>query len=76
MLSGLACMYFQCPSLLDFQRRMEIKSHKNNLQSMFKVSSTPTDTGMRTIIDEVDTETAFRGIFKEFYQSMPNSDGC
>ena len=70
MLSGLACMYFQCPSLLDFQRGMEIKSHKNNLQSMFKVSSTPTDTGMRTIIDEVDTETAFRGIFKEFYQRL------
>jgi hypothetical protein len=22
MLSGIACMYFQCPSLLDFQRRM------------------------------------------------------
>ena len=37
---------------------------------MFKVSSTPTDTGMRTIIDEVDTETAFRGTFKEFYQRL------
>ena len=24
MLSGIACMYFQCPSLLDFQRRMEV----------------------------------------------------
>lgn len=70
MLSGIACMYFQCPSLLDFQRRMEVNSHKNNLRSMFYVSDVPTDTGMRTIIDKVDTEIAFRGVFKEYYQRL------
>jgi hypothetical protein len=70
MLSGIACMYFQCPSLLDFQRRMEVNGHKNNLRSMFSVSDIPTDTGMRAIIDEVDTEVAFRGIFKEYYQRL------
>jgi hypothetical protein len=70
MLSVLACMYFQCPSLLDFQRGMEIKSHKSNLQSMFKVSSAPTDTGIQTIIDEVSIEASFMGIFKEFYQRL------
>ena len=70
MLSGIACMYFQCPSLLEFQRRMEVKRHKNNLRSMFEVSDIPTDTGMRAIIDKIDTETAFRGIFKEYYQRL------
>jgi hypothetical protein len=84
MLSGIACMYFQCPSLLDFQRRMEINGHKNNLRTMFGVKDIPTDTGMRTIIDAVDTECAFRGVFKEYcqrlqrgkhleqYQTLPN----
>lgn len=51
MSSGLACMYFQSPSLLEFQRRMEKGQQRNNLRSMFDVSKLPTDTGMRQIID-------------------------
>ena len=43
MLSGLACMYYQSPSLLEFQRRMEKKEQRNNLRSMFTVKNLPTD---------------------------------
>jgi hypothetical protein len=57
MLSGLACMYFQSPSLLDFQRRMESNQRRNNLRSMFGVTNIPIDTGMRTIIDQVDSNS-------------------
>lgn len=42
MLSGLACMYYQSPSLLEFQRRMEKKEQRNNLRSMFTVKDLPT----------------------------------
>ena len=35
MLSGLACMYFQSPSLVEFQRRMESRTQRNNLRSIF-----------------------------------------
>jgi len=70
MSSGLACMYFQSPSLLDFQRRMENGQHKNNLRSMFDVSKIPTDTGMRQIIDTVDTKTAFRPIYKGYFTKL------
>lgn len=70
MSSGLACMYFQSPSLLEFQRRMETAEQRNNLRSMFDVSKIPTDTGMRQIIDSVDTETAFRPIHKEFFMRL------
>lgn len=70
MLSGLACMYFQSPSLLDFQRRMETKQQRNNLRSMFGVDNIPTDTGMRNIIDIVDTEKAFRPIYKEYFMRL------
>ena len=64
MLSGLACMYYQSPSLLEFQRKMEKKEQHNNLRSMFTVQSLPTDQGMRNIIDQIDSETAFRPILK------------
>jgi len=70
MLSGLACMYYQSPSLLEFQRKMEKKEQRNNLRSMFAVQSLPTDQGMRNIIDQVDSETAFRPIFKELFNKL------
>lgn len=70
MSAGLAVMYFQSPSLLEFQRTMETKEHRNNLRSMFDVSKIPTDTGMRQIIDAVDTETAFRPIYKECFMRL------
>ena len=70
MSAGLAVTYFQSPSLLDFQRNMESKHQKNNLRSMFDVNKIPTDTGMRQIIDSVDTETAFRPIYKECFMRL------
>ena len=67
MLSGLACMYYQSPSLLEFQRQMETLEQRNNLRSLFKVQNLPTDQGMRNVIDQVDTDTAFRPIFKDLF---------
>ena len=70
MLSGLACMYFQSLSLLEFQRNMERKQQRNNLRSMFAVENLPTNQGMRNVIDEVDTERAFRPIFKNLLSKL------
>lgn len=70
MLSGLACMYFQSPSLLEFQRQMESSTQRNNLRSLFKVESLPTDQGMRNIIDSVDSESSFRPIFKNLFHRL------
>lgn len=70
MLSGLACMYYQSPSLLEFQRQMETLEQRNNLRSMFKVKNLPTDQGMRNVIDQVDTETAFRPIFNDLFSKL------
>ena len=50
MLSGLACMYFQSDSLLEFQRAMERRQQRNNLRSMFSVQNLPTDQGIRNVI--------------------------
>jgi hypothetical protein len=70
MMSGLACMYMQSPSLLDFQRKIETRHHKNNLRSIFKVENIPTDNGMRNILDIVDSEVAFRPIFKDLFMKL------
>jgi len=70
VLSGLACMYYQSPSLLEFQRKMEKKEQRNNLRSMFTVQELPTDQGMRHIIDLVDSETTFRPIFKDLFNKL------
>lgn len=70
MLSGLACMYFQSDSLLEFQRTMEGSEQRNSLCSMFSVQNLPTDQGIRNIIDEVDTEGVFRPIFKDLFSRL------
>lgn len=66
LMSGFACMYFQDPSLLQFQMRMQEEQHRNNLSTLFDVKNIPKETQMREIIDRVNSDH-FRPIFKEFY---------
>lgn len=70
MLAGLACMYFQSDSLLEFQRNMDRREQRNNLRSMFSVQDLPTDQGIRNVMDDVDTESAFRPIFKDLFSRL------
>jgi hypothetical protein len=66
MMSGLACMHFQDPSLLAFQIRLEEAQHQNNLKTLFDIKKIPKETQMREIIDHVPSEH-FRPLFKDFY---------
>ena len=56
LMSGFALMFFQHPSLLQFQRAMEQKRRRCNLQTIFGVHEVPSDTQMREILDGVDPE--------------------
>jgi hypothetical protein len=69
LMSGLACMHFQEPSLLQFQKRMQNEQNRNNLQTLFDVTNIPKDTQMREIIDAVDSQY-LRPIFKAFYTRL------
>lgn len=83
LMSGFACMYFQDPSLLQFQERMQKTCHKNNLSTLFGVKEIPRDNQLRNIIDEI-TSNEFGYFFEEFarilqrgkhlesYQILPN----
>jgi hypothetical protein len=54
-MSGLAMMFFQDPSLLAFQHRLEKGIHKNNLRTLFDVQTIPKDSQMREVLDVVDS---------------------
>jgi hypothetical protein len=56
LMSGFAMMYFQEPSLVQFQRSLDDEAHTNNLKTLFHVSSIPKDSQMRDVLDEVDPD--------------------
>lgn len=56
LMSALAMMFFQDPSVLAFQRRMQDTMHANNLKSLFAVKSIPNDTCLRDSLDPVPTK--------------------
>ena len=69
LMSGFACMYFQDPSLLQFQKRLQDAQHRNNLATVFGVKEVPKETQMRELIDGVNSDH-FRGIFKDIYSRL------
>lgn len=69
MMSAFACMYFQDPSLLHFQQRLEKKYQRNNLQTIFRVRQTPKESQMRDIIDAIPGDV-FAPIFKDYYERL------
>ena len=66
LMSGLACMHFQDPSLLQFQLRMQEEQNQNNLRTLFDINQIPKETQMREIIDGVESHH-FKPIFKDIY---------
>jgi len=50
-LSGFAMMFFQDPSMLAFQKRIQDRGNKNNLHTIFGVGSIPKATQLRDVID-------------------------
>jgi hypothetical protein len=69
VLSGFAVMFFQHPSLLQFQRAMAKKRQQCNLQTIFGVQAVPSDTQMREILDEVKPET-LRGVLPQLWEKV------
>lgn len=68
LMSALAMFQFKMPSMLQFDKRVRDKEDETligNLKRLYWLSSVPSDTQMRTILDEVSPTTlrrAFRGV--------------
>lgn len=69
LLSGFAVMFFQHPSLLQFQRAMEKKRQRCNVQTIFGVHEIPSDTQMREILDAVKP-AALRGVLPQLWEKV------
>src|SRR4029450_4239286 len=69
LMSGFAMMFFQHPSLLQFQRAMEKKRQRCNLQTIFWVQEVPSDTQMREMLDGVEVE-ALRGLLPQLWEKV------
>ena len=69
VLSAFACMFFQDPSLLQFQRRMEDEKQHSNVSSLFKVDRIPEDTQLRSVLDSIPPES-FRPLFNTYFSNL------
>jgi hypothetical protein len=59
-------MYFQDPSLAQFQKRMKEEQGANNLQTLFDVKQIPKNSQLRDILDNIPSE-ALSPIFKDYF---------
>ncbi len=69
LMSGFAMMYFQDPSILEFQKRFQEGLQRNNLGTLFGVKEIPKDTQMREIIDEIDSKE-LESLFMDFFRPL------
>lgn len=69
LMSAFACMYFQDPSLLQFQKRMVEKQGRNNMRSLFAVENIPKDSQLRDVLDSIPS-AEFAPIFSDFFERL------
>ena len=69
LMCGFALFSLKDTSLLKFIR--ELKDRASNLKSIFHITQTPSDTTVRTILDEIPTES-IKEIFTPFIQKLDN----
>lgn len=68
LMSAFAMLFFQHPSLLEYQRRMKQRTGQSNLERVFQVAAIPSDTQMREILDGVPIEPLRRVLPQTFEQ--------
>jgi hypothetical protein len=69
LMSAFAMLFFQHPSLLEYQRRMQKRTGRSNLERVFQVKELPSDTQMREILDGVPTEP-LRRVLPQVFEQM------
>jgi hypothetical protein len=67
-MSAFAMFFFQHPSLLEYQRRLQKQTGQSNLERVFQVAAIPSDTQMREIVDGVPTDPLRRLLPQTFEQ--------
>ncbi len=60
---------FQDPSLLEFQKRTNAPAFEANLRNLWGIESVPSDSQMRTVMDEIHS-SEFDGLFTAFFRLL------
>ncbi len=68
-MSACAMMFFQDPSLLQLQRRMQETSNINNLKTIFAMEKAPGDTQLRAVLDEAP-QNELEKVFLDFFRAL------
>jgi len=66
---GFALFFLQDKSFLEFQRRVQNETNRNNLSTVFNIMNLPSDTQLRDVID-THSYTPIKGIFKEYFHRL------
>ena len=73
VMSAFACMFYQSPSLLQFQKELEDQSKNSNLHTQFGVKKIPSNTQLKDVLDEVDSNK-FEVIFNKIHKKLLNRE--
>ena len=68
-MSSFAMMFFQDPSLLEFQRQMEEAINLSNLKTMFHVNAIPGDTQLRDVLDKSPSDK-LQEVFSDYFRQL------
>ena len=69
VMGALACMFFQSPSLLQFQRHLNDSQNRNNLFTMFGMTDIPQESQLRERLDDMDSEV-YRAIINGLFEQV------
>jgi hypothetical protein len=69
LMSAFAMLFFQHPSLLEYQRRVQKRAGRSNLEHVCAVQELPSDTQRREILDGVPTEP-LRRVLPQVFEQM------
>ena len=69
MLSAFSMLFMQCQSFLEYQRQLQSRSGKNNVQSIFGVEKIPSDQQIRNILDLISAKS-LNAVFEKVYKFL------
>jgi len=68
-MSGFAMMFFQDPSLLAFQERMQEVNNLNNLKTIFQIDAIPGDSQLRSVLDQFPGDK-LEEVFADYFRFL------
>jgi len=68
-MSGFAMMFFQDPSLLQFQQRLQKRFNRNNLKNFFHITTIPKDSQLRQVLDDADNAQVYE-LFADLFRAL------